>query len=493
MVADEPQGGLFLDLQDVQPGETWTINTPRGAVQTAESGHYEILAGDATTPTRVAIVHGAAQFTSGDLVLRGSDGQMLVASGNDTLQGDVKPSGAPDPFLASMLARTGHAAPSIPAAASGMTGAGQLASYGNWQADPQYGEVWYPQVDPSWVPYSDGSWSYVEPWGWTWVDAEPWGFAPFHYGRWFRARDHWGWIPGGHDGPRYHPTYAPALVDFLAVGTGAGLAAGALTAALLAGHGHVGWVPLGPHEFYQPAYRASRPYLGRLNRGGDWHRPSWNDAPGRQGFLNRSALTVAPATALLHSARISAAHGPTVTGGRGSIRPLEGGLPRTPGPQAPGLPVVATQRGGLSRGYVHPLAPGPGAASRPRFRLADTHPAAPVAIGAPIRLPRIVTPHSPSSRLPGVPMVTPPIRPTLRHPELPRIQAPSMRPAGPRLPAPPMARPGIVQPRFAQPGFVQPRFAQPGMAGARIGPMLRPAPPSAPRMAPAVPGRPLMH
>ncbi|WP_205880465.1 DUF6600 domain-containing protein, partial [Lichenicoccus roseus] len=520
-VAGEPQGALFVDLRGVQPGETWTFNTPRGAVQIAADGQYEILAGDAATATRVVIVRGAAQFTSGALVLRGGAGQMLVASGNDTLQGDVEALGTPDAFLAAMLARTDPSPLPIPQAAIGMTGADQLGGYGSWQSDPQYGEAWYPQVDPDWAPYGDGSWSFVEPWGWTWVDAEPWGFAPFHYGRWFRSGGRWGWSPGTYDHSGYRPTYAPALVDFLAVGAGAGLAAGALTAALLAGHGRVGWVPLGPHEFYQPAYHTSASYLGRLNHGGGWHRPSWDDAQGGTGFVNRTALVVAPATAILRSSRIGSLRGPAPrqgpVAGSGSIRTLRDGLPLKPGPETRGLSLPAARRIGLASGPIHPLSPGPTAATRPQFALPVASaagsarqqvqgpglprggPARPPHVDGPLvapgpelgrpdrarpDLPRILTPRSPAPVLPNVPLTSRPLRPTLQRPTV-------QRPELPRIQAPYGAAPAIAGPRFSQPRFAEPpHLAQPRMPGPRMGPMLRPAAPMASRAAPVAPGRP---
>ena len=74
--------------------------------------------------------------------------------------------------------------------------------YGVMVRQPEYGQVWYPQVAPDWVPYREGSWAYVAPWGWTWVDSEPWGFAPFHYGRWADIGGRWGWVPGARWSPR---------------------------------------------------------------------------------------------------------------------------------------------------------------------------------------------------------------------------------------------------------------------------------------------------
>src|SRR5258708_22289145 len=135
-----------------------------------------------------------------------------------------------------------------------MTGLEDLASYGQYEDTPDYGQVWFPRdVDPDWAPYKYGHWAFVNPWGWTWVDDQPWGFAPFHYGRWAQVEGRWGWIAGRRVA---EPVYAPALVAFIGGGGwGAGLEAGGAT----------GWVALGPDEVYRPDYRVSETYARQLN------------------------------------------------------------------------------------------------------------------------------------------------------------------------------------------------------------------------------------
>jgi uncharacterized protein YkuJ len=128
-----------------------------------------------------------------------------------------------------------------------VVGAQDLNQYGDWEQDDDYGTVWYPTtVAADWAPYRFGHWAWIGPWGWTWVDSLPWGFAPYHYGRWVHLRNRWGWIPCP---PRTRPVYAPALVAFVGIGRG----------------GPVGWFPLGPHEVYNPWYRASRNYYTNVN------------------------------------------------------------------------------------------------------------------------------------------------------------------------------------------------------------------------------------
>ena len=72
---------------------------------------------------------------------------------------------------------------------------GVLDSYGSWENDPSYGEVWYPQVSSGWQPYSDGYYSYVPVYGWCWVGATPWAWPTQHYGHWGQSSGRWFWKP----------------------------------------------------------------------------------------------------------------------------------------------------------------------------------------------------------------------------------------------------------------------------------------------------------
>ncbi|MFB3829488.1 MAG: DUF6600 domain-containing protein [Bryobacteraceae bacterium] len=122
-------------------------------------------------------------------------------------------------------------------------GADDLDGYGRWVYDPAYGWVWVPNVAPGWAPYRYGRWSWVDYYGWSWISYDPWGWAPFHYGRWYHGHYGWSWYPGD----RHHRHYwSPGLVAFFGFGgTHVGIGFGL---------GHVGWVPLAPHEPYHRWY-----------------------------------------------------------------------------------------------------------------------------------------------------------------------------------------------------------------------------------------------
>ncbi|MDB4924789.1 DUF6600 domain-containing protein [Mucilaginibacter sp.] len=125
-----------------------------------------------------------------------------------------------------------------------------LQPYGTWISDPQYGDVWVPDVDEDFRPYAtQGHWVLTE-YGNTWVSDYPWGWATFHYGRW-RYDDYygWEWIPG------YE--WAPAWVSWRH------------------GGGYYGWAPLMPgisiSLSFGSSYRAPDTY--------------WSFAP--EGYINR--------------------------------------------------------------------------------------------------------------------------------------------------------------------------------------------------------------
>jgi hypothetical protein len=74
-----------------------------------------------------------------------------------------------------------------------------LAPYGSWVYVAGMGLCWQPTVytvDRSWRPYRDlGRWIYTDC-GWYWQSDYSWGWAPFHYGRWFRDQQRgWVWAP----------------------------------------------------------------------------------------------------------------------------------------------------------------------------------------------------------------------------------------------------------------------------------------------------------
>ena len=137
-------------------------------------------------------------------------------------------------------------------------GAEDLDGYGQWINSPEYGMVWSPRVAPGWAPYRYGRWAWTDWYGWNWISYDPWGWAPYHYGRWFHYPSYgWCWYPGSRRARHY---WSPGLVAFFGYGSGGfrfGFGIGV-------GIGHVGWVPLAPHEPYHRWY-GGRHYRGYGN------------------------------------------------------------------------------------------------------------------------------------------------------------------------------------------------------------------------------------
>ncbi len=480
-----PEGRLYLHLRQLDAGQSFEIDLPQGAVWLLQPGEYDIDAGAADQPARVAVYQGTARFVGGGADIGVNAGDVALLSGSNPVTTQFERV-APDAFVAWCRARDYHEKQVAAAyyVSPQMTGYADLDHYGDWQSNPQYGEMWYPSQAPAdWAPYRDGRWIWVQPWGWTWVDQQPWGFAPFHYGRWAYVGDRWGWVPGQYVA---QPVYAPALVAFIGAATGLAIAGESGPA--------VGWFPLAPDEPYWPSYTRNANYIRNLNVGNvrniDAVVRQSNGGPPPQAananFVNRRFATVVPqrvfanaapvAPAAIHVAPAALAKAPVVlhppavrppprtaavaVNGPHNLRPAPkgpgrppAGHPTTPAANAPGAPHPPGTPGAPASGPGRPGAPAKAAAVPPRpgaGAVPGTH--VPAAIGA------AKTPAP--GRAPGPPAPGGPPHPTAGG--LPPPHAGSLPPA---------------------------REARPGAAA----PVRPPAPAAAGRQAPPHPAAPLEH
>ncbi len=447
LVAAVPQGTVFLNLRNVQPGDEVSVATPRGTVTIGQPGVYEIASGDQATPTRVTVQQGAAQVYGSGVSSLVQAGQTATITGSSPFVAALGPA-QNDPFLAAQFAAApmppqGGVAPPVQVAQ--MTGGSELEDVGSWQNSPQYGTVWYPPVSPGWVPYQDGHWAWVAPWGWTWVDNAPWGFAPFHYGRWIMVGPRWAWVPvapGVVVSYAEPPVYAPALVAFFGIGVVVG--------AVIASGRPVGWCPLAPYEPYHPWYHASPAYVRNVNRVYVRNVNTINvnemyRTTSINRFANHNAVTVVNSQVMSGSRQVreNLQHG-----GPGQF---DGAHPFTSAPVHPttataGLtPNVARQYGMTP---VRPQRPAPGPVVRPA-------PAgAPVPLrppgGAPVVHPAITGPGGtrpapgPSAPNPSAPGAT------LHGPTNPAVQRP-LAPPAPQAPRAPQATPAPQAPHAPGP------------------------------------------
>jgi len=302
-----PQGRIDVSLHGAHADEHYEIDTSRGSI-TLTDGVYRVMAGGKQDGTAFATLTGSAQLTSANLAMTIAAGQEAVSDLLDPPSYTVADA-RPDEFDSWNTQRDskvfGQPAPSyVPP----LPGAQALNEYGTWRDVPDYGHVWMPaDVAADWTPYSTGHWSWVAPWGWTWIDDAPWGFAPYHYGRWAQIDGAWAWVPvdpGVAVGVPYVPAYAPALVSFVGdpgvfVGFGAPC---------------VGWVPLGPGEFWNPWYGVSFEYFTRINIGNvNRHRFAEVNATNFRTFsqnrtlINQHHLVVVPQASFAHGGSVSQA------------------------------------------------------------------------------------------------------------------------------------------------------------------------------------------
>ncbi|MGV3492273.1 MAG: DUF6600 domain-containing protein [Ramlibacter sp.] len=250
------QGSVNARVRDLQPGENFEIDTPNLAFRALQQGDYRVDV-EANGHTRVVVHSGTASvFGEGGQSVQLAAGQQATFAGRSLAQVQG-PAWGQDDFGQWAAARNRAQDQSVSAryVPRGVVGYAQLDQYGTWDAHPQYGSVWYPQVTvQDWAPYRYGHWAYVQPWGWTWVDDAPWGFAPFHYGRWAQIGPRWAWVPGAIP---VRPVYSPALVVFLG--------GGGTSVTISSGYPSVGWYPLAPGEAWWPTYRTSPRYVSSIN------------------------------------------------------------------------------------------------------------------------------------------------------------------------------------------------------------------------------------
>ncbi|BEP51196.1 DUF6600 domain-containing protein [Variovorax sp. V116] len=330
------QGNLQLRVRDELAGQRVEVDTGNLAVVIDAPGEYRVAADPAAGTTWIAVA-------SGHVTLHGENGesqalgarQQLTVSGRNlaAVGGAPAQSGSFDAWVAERN-RIEDQSISARYVSREVVGYQQLDAYGDWQSDPNYGDVWFPRnVDADWAPYRDGQWVNIAPWGLTWVDAAPWGFAPFHYGRWARLGPRWAWVPGR---PAARPVYSPALVGFVG-GSGA-------NAALQIGNGRsgVGWFPLAPGEAWRPGYDASQRYLDQVNRMAAYRN---RQAELRNGFYANQQM--AGAVTVLPADRFG--RGPF--GRRDLVRLPDDRFARVPVAPAPGVPMQ-----GFGGGFGRPAA-----------------------------------------------------------------------------------------------------------------------------------------
>ncbi len=363
------QGAINLRIPRMDDDEVYEVDTPAAAITLLRVGDYRIDVTPDGNVTMLTVRSGEAEAAAGGQRFPVAAGQMLRLFAGEQVSAEFLPAPKPDPWdewcMSEDLLAERSIQASEPYVPAEMTGVEDLSMYGDWSVDSDYGAIWTPRdMGVDWAPYRYGCWVYRAPWGWTWIDDARWGFAPFHYGRWVLLGSTWVWVPG----PRIvRPVWAPALVVFVKN----------------PGTGHVGWIPLGPHEPFRPPYRASGTYLRRVN-------PGASSAEAPASYMNRRHVTavsreifaggrqVAPARIRQADAGLAGArpaNSPDVQPGRDSYVARRGGQPNRvvrPPERLAERPVVVRRD---LPATVTPVAPVIGADSRPRSVRPESRPA----------------------------------------------------------------------------------------------------------------------
>lgn len=196
-------GSIYLHLLPLDStDEQVRVDTPSASIYLLSAGIFRIDVAPDGARVLLSSHAGVAEIVAEGI-------SVLIRSGE---RGDARPGQAPsnprpfnafsqDDFDGWTRARQGaysqpsEAVPVAEVPAEVTPYVGELAHYGDWVEDDDYGWVWSPAVAADWTPYQAGYW-YSGSSGWVWVSSEPWGWAPYHYGRWDYGGYGWVWIPG---------------------------------------------------------------------------------------------------------------------------------------------------------------------------------------------------------------------------------------------------------------------------------------------------------
>lgn len=212
-------GRATLDLESIGRGERVELDTPHAAFSIERPGYYRFETDDEATAL-VVRRGGRAVVVTRNNGLRTEVGseRELVIDGADRPGVVTRRASERDRWDLWNYDRTGELlhAESERYLPADMYGVHELDRHGRWRVEEPYGRVWVPAARPTgWVPYSTGRWMWDPYYEWTWVDDAPWGWVPYHFGRWVYLDGFWAWTPGPIP-MNLRPTYAPALVVFLA-------------------------------------------------------------------------------------------------------------------------------------------------------------------------------------------------------------------------------------------------------------------------------------
>ena len=189
------EGAAIFRVDELFEDESFAVTTPNTTIRFQAPGEYRVdVPEDGTTTLTVRA--GDAEVETAEGPVRIADGQRARIEGSEALTSLIAPQWTDD-FDNWVLDREVQLAENAPPPADESEYApdGTLDDYGDWQDDPQYGQVWMPSYAyGGYDPFATGYWSYTG-YGYSWVNPMPWG--PYtYYGHWtyLPQYNRYGWV-----------------------------------------------------------------------------------------------------------------------------------------------------------------------------------------------------------------------------------------------------------------------------------------------------------
>jgi hypothetical protein len=153
------QGTIRLQVYDLVSGDTIEVDTPNGALTLLRSGDYRVDTYPNDNTTLVTVNSGSLEITGGGISQTVDAGRAVKLQGTDQIQATALSIPDPDSFDQWSRERDRRFASSSSAryVSRETPGFYDLDTDGRWQAESEYGPVWYPtNIEPGWVPYRNG-------------------------------------------------------------------------------------------------------------------------------------------------------------------------------------------------------------------------------------------------------------------------------------------------------------------------------------------------
>src|SRR5207248_3925587 len=137
-------GTLLVHVRNIQPDQTYEIDTPNVALSLQQPGDYRVEVNDTGDTTVVKVSAGQAQATGGGQSLAIGTQQMVTFSGTATVSYASATLGAPDELdsWSAGRERQRQESGSRQYVAEDVPGTADLDTNGRWEPTPDYGYVW---------------------------------------------------------------------------------------------------------------------------------------------------------------------------------------------------------------------------------------------------------------------------------------------------------------------------------------------------------------